>query len=270
MKHPDATTIRQLIQKLESEDDISLKEADQIFSLFRKMQERQFLIPTLPILMARLVEILTEWYEAVGEKIRNGKRGNFIFTICLDYDKKFFNKLLLPARKALRERGKPEDSYNVITTGRKDSCIFSSLFFLRRIYPPILHMHLPPALGIMKQRVCGQECFVIPLKQKGGVLTISQFMKNMDNLSCCPVPVPHGHIASSFINRFFYVMAGTEVPQGPYDFDRIELKSFIIGSLMRRDNISCIAVSSQLFSESSYFRGKRQSAFYKRSLEHPL
>ena len=170
MKHPDATTIRQLIQKLEGEDDISLKEADQIFSLFSENSRKTILNPNSSHFNGALVEILTEWYEAVGEKIRNGKRGNFIFTICLDYDKKFFNKFLLPARKALRERGKPEDSYNVITTDEKTHASFSSLFFLRRIYPPILHMHLPPALGIMKQRVCGQECFVIPLKQKGGFL----------------------------------------------------------------------------------------------------
>jgi len=52
MKRPDATTIRQLIQKLEGEDDISLKEADQIFSLFSENSRKTILIPILPVLMA--------------------------------------------------------------------------------------------------------------------------------------------------------------------------------------------------------------------------
>ncbi len=269
MKHPDATTIHQLIQKLEREDDISLKEADQIFSLFSKNSRKTILNPNSSYFDGALIESLTEWYEAVGEKIRKGKRGNFIFTIYLDYDKKFFNKLLLPARKALRERGKPEDSYNVITTDEKTHASFSSLFFSKNL-PAYTSYALAPRFRYYETTCMRAGMFYYPVKTEKGILTISQFMKNMDNLSCCPVPVPHGHIASSFINGFFYVIAGAEVPQGPYDFDRIELKRFIIGSLMRRDNISCIAVSSSCFPKAAIFVEKDKAPFIKEAWNIPM
>lgn len=107
-------TIRKLIQKLKTENDISLKEADQLFScveLFAKTILKQGVFHDSMLLI--------KWYEVVASKIRAGYSGNFIFTIPLSYSSSYFYNYLRPALEALQDCGKLEDRIEIIRANQK-------------------------------------------------------------------------------------------------------------------------------------------------------
>lgn len=138
MKHPDAREIIELTRKLEEQDDITLEEADRVFSLFSENSRNTKLNINSSKFDAGLIGALEEWYKVVAEKIREGKRGNFIFTVYLNHNRKFHSEFLYPARRALRECGKPEDAYNVVIADEKTHASFSSLFFFKEFAYPYL------------------------------------------------------------------------------------------------------------------------------------
>lgn len=75
--------IRQLIRKLEEHGDISLREADWIFSLFSANSLKTKLNPASFKADKSLMEALKKWFAVVASKIEQGYSGNFIFTILL-------------------------------------------------------------------------------------------------------------------------------------------------------------------------------------------
>jgi len=83
VKYPDAQTIQQLTQKLKEQGDITLKEADRIYSLFSENAVKTVFSPISPEYDYKLIQALEEWFHAVTEKIKAGQRGNFIFTYTL-------------------------------------------------------------------------------------------------------------------------------------------------------------------------------------------
>lgn len=256
----DATTIYQLTRKLEKEGDISLKEADGIFSLFSENSRNTKLNINSSKFDAGLIGALEEWYKVVAEKIREGKRGNFIFTVYLNRNRKFHSEFLYPARRALREYGKPEDAYNVIIADEKTHASFSSLFFSSKNLPTHTLFFPGPYYNYYETTSMRAGMFCYPVKTEKGHLTISQFMKK---LSPCPVPTPSRSMSREFMEVFFNVAAGSKITSGPWGFNEKEIPSVVVGSFMNYKKIPCIAVASSYSQKAAIFVEKDKAPIVK-------
>lgn len=83
MRLPNADSVYRLIRKLDKQNDISLKEADWIYSLLSPSMLRTKLNPRSVRADCELMNALVDWFNIVAQKIEQGHRGNFIFTITL-------------------------------------------------------------------------------------------------------------------------------------------------------------------------------------------
>lgn len=163
----DATTIYQLTRKLEKEGDISLKEADGIFSLFSENLLNTKLNINSSKFDIGLVNTLERWFQVVAEKIRKGERGNFIFTVYLKSIK--YNDFPYPAIKALLEQGSFEDLCNVIMIDEK----------LHSLLPfgPLFSKSEHSSTCYYEMKSDGAGMLYYPFTIETGTYTISQFMK---------------------------------------------------------------------------------------------
>lgn len=111
-------SIYELIQKLKTQGDITIEEADWIYSLFSGDAMYTTLNPSSPRFNGGLSKALQSWYEAVAEKIKAGQRGNFVFTVFFS-ENIHFNKLLSSAHEAIEKHGTFEDLCNIIMIDEK-------------------------------------------------------------------------------------------------------------------------------------------------------
>ena len=260
MKHPDAREIIELTRKLEEQDDITLEEADRVFSLFSENSRNTKLNINSSKFEAELIGALEEWYKVVAEKIREGKRGNFIFTVYLNHNRKFHSEFLYPARRALREYGKPEDAYNVIIADEKTHASFSSLFFSSKNLPTYTLFFPGPYYNYCETTSLRAGMFCYPIKTKKGYLTISQFVKK---LSPCPVPTPYRPVSREFVEVFFNVAVSSKITSGPWGFNEKEIPSVVVGSFMNYKKIPCIAVASSYSQKAAIFVEKDKAPIVK-------
>lgn len=127
--------IKRLIQKLETENDITLKEADQMFSfvkLFIKtmLEEGALYVPAIQNKLGQKFHVPTigNWYTTVARKIEMGFSGNFIFTIPLIYKLPSFYGSSHLATEALQKYGRFEDRVEAITVNQKMLSLFPKYF----------------------------------------------------------------------------------------------------------------------------------------------
>lgn len=260
MKHPDAREIIELTKKLEEQNDITLEEADRVFSLFSENSRNTKLNINSSKFDAGLIGALEEWYKVVAEKIREGKRGNFIFTVYLSLNRKFHSEFLYPARRALREYGKPEDAYDVIIADEKTHASFSSLFFSSKNLPTYTLFFPGPYYNYCETTSLRAGMFCYPIKTKKGYLTISQFVKK---LSPCPVPTPSRSMSREFMEVFFNVAAGSKITQGSLGPNEKEIPGLVVGSFMSYKKIPCIAVASSYSQKAAIFVEKDKAPIVK-------
>ena len=143
MEGPKTVIIYQLLRKLKTQGDISVKEADQIRSfmkdvyefMFRMEQEiygpnaeamtswdaRKLLYEQFP------VAALQDWYKAVARQIEKGQSGNFIFSIPIDREMLLRQKCT-SALEVLEKYGKPEDRMEAIFVNPKVHSLFQNIF----------------------------------------------------------------------------------------------------------------------------------------------
>lgn len=260
MKHPDAREIIELTKKLEEQNDITLEEADRVFSLFSENSRNTKLNINSSKFDAGLIGALEEWYKVVAEKIREGKRGNFIFTVYLSLNRKFRSEFLYPARRALREYGKPEDAYDVIIADEKTHASFSSLFFSSKNLPTYTLFFPGPYYNYCETTSLRAGMFCYPIKTKKGYLTISQFVKK---LSPCPVPTPSRSMSREFMEVFFNVAAGSKITQGSLGPNEKEIPGLVVGSFMSYKKIPCIAIASSYSQKAAIFVEKDKAPIVK-------
>lgn len=260
MKHPDAREIIELTKKLEEQNDITLEEADRVFSLFSENSRNTKLNINSSKFDAGLIGALEEWYKVVAEKIREGKRGNFIFTVYLSLNRKFHSEFLYPARRALREYGKPEDAYDVIIADEKTHASFSSLFFSSKNLPTYTLFFPGPYYNYCETTSLRAGMFCYPIKTKKGYLTISQFVKK---LSPCPVPTPSRSMSREFMEVFFNVAAGSKITQGSLGPNEKEIPGLVVGSFMSYKKIPCIAIASSYSQKAAIFVEKDKAPIVK-------
>lgn len=113
-------TMRGLLWKLKMLDDISLEEADQIYSVVCSFsqavmdissQKSTFDVSEIYPLLKKDYPItaLQDWYMAVARKISRGQKGNFIFSIPLEHGDPRLCECWAPAIRALGRHGNFED-----------------------------------------------------------------------------------------------------------------------------------------------------------------
>lgn len=85
MMASSADDIEKLTQKLKTQGDISLEEADWIYSLLSE-NPKAFNFDS-SVYNHELYITIELWYKTISKKIKEGKHGNFIFTIIRNKDK---------------------------------------------------------------------------------------------------------------------------------------------------------------------------------------
>jgi len=177
MSYPDSNEIRQLTQKLKDQEDISLEEANRIYSLL----SGERLYTTIdPNFAPTTYKSLQDWYKVVACKIEQGFRGNFIFTIVFS-DIDSLNKLLLPAHQAIKEHGTFDILCNVI---RVDEKIYSALPF-KHLFAKMLNDSTSKPYYKMTSRRAGMLYY--PIEIDGKTYTAGGLLKHL--FSCCNLRV---------------------------------------------------------------------------------
>jgi hypothetical protein len=77
----NADEIKKLTRKLEIQNDVSLEEADKIYAFLARDVRQTKINPFSAGADYKLIDAFAEWFHAVGRKLKNGHRGNFIFSI---------------------------------------------------------------------------------------------------------------------------------------------------------------------------------------------
>lgn len=113
----NADEIKKLTRKLEIQNDVSLEEADKIYAFLARDVRQTKINPFSAGADYRLIGAFAEWFHAVGRKLKNGHRGNFIFSIFL-HENGFNHNYLNEAWDALKKYGKFEDHIGVIWVSR--------------------------------------------------------------------------------------------------------------------------------------------------------
>ena len=251
----DATTIYQLTRKLEKEGDVSLKEADGIFSLFSENLLNTKLNINSSKFDTGLVSNLGRWFQVVAEKIRKGERGNFIFTVYLKSVK--YTDFSYPARRALSKWGSFEDLCNIIMVDEK---IYSKL--------PLKHLFSenecsPGRYYTMRTSRAGMLYY--PFTTNLGTYTISQLM---DKPTPFTLIKPRTWGAYMFAEKFFEIASGAqEITQDIWNFDNREISCFIMSDFIRHKDISCAAAVSLYDGESVLLVEKGQAPLVKEAMK---
>jgi len=257
MKYPSAQTIRRLTRKLEEQGDITLKEADKIYSLFSEDAVKTvFNNPISPEYDHGLIQALEDWFHAVTEKIKAGERGNFIFTIHLDDN--FYCKNMYKAVEVidtLRDRGTFEDLCNVIMMDEK----FYSAFSFKNLFKK------DDDTGTYKLQSPRAGMFYYPRKTETGTCTISQIMKQF-------IPFTVSILPGVLVNGLFGLIFNSEVGAARtlWTLGMIELKPRVLSSFLKHNHIPCMVAADTYSKEFSIFVEKDKAFIMKKALEVPF
>jgi len=260
MKNLDADTILQLTKKLEIQNDISLEEADQLFSLMSPHNDFVDEAANYKI-DYELVDALKGWYCAAADKIKNGHRGNFVFTIRFNnhgfVDWNLWYTIQSPAIDAIMRYGGAEDLCKVFVVDKKMYVSFSSylqgLFRLNQRFEErggvsIKHIGRDNDTGgFYKLKTNRAGLLLYPVETH----TISEIMKPLR-------PAAVMWLSNSLItyNRFFEMASMGGIPE-----TRIVsgggVKQHILAAFISRKNIPYIVAidaknKSVLFTEEQY------------------
>jgi len=256
MKYPDAKTIQQLKQKLKEQGDITLKEADRIYSLFSENAAKTVFNFGSPEYDYKLIQALEDWFHVVAEKIKAGQRGNFIFTIHLDDN--FYCKNMYQAVEVidtLKEYGSFEDLCNVIMVDEK---FYSAL--------PFKNLLKKDSLGAYKLQSLRAGMLNYPFKTRAGTYTISQVMKKFVPIT---IPTRPGVLAVDWFKMLFN--SETDGLRSPWTLGESEIKPCIISAFLKYEDIPCIAAADIRFTNQfSVFVSKDKVFIMKKVLEVPF
>jgi len=239
MIYPDANEIRQLTQKLDKRDDISLEEADRIYSLFCQECAKTFFNHRSPKFDSELSAALQNWYEVVAEKIAENKRGNFVSTITLD-NWACFNKFLLPAQKALEKHGTFEDLCNTVMIDERT--------YLELPYKHLFKCTTSKGFGDL-QNVYTMDSFragmyYCSINVDDKIYTVGDLIKRF---SPVVVVTPTSFLKYATYNVAYKIAAGaSNLLYGLSPLDAYNAKPYLLAAFIRHKNISCIAAADFL------------------------
>lgn len=265
ISNPEAEMVRRLTRKLETEGDISLEEADGIFSFF---DDDDFLATRLNTEVYRfdreLAGALKEWYRVVGEKVKKGSSGNFIFTVC--FDEGLFSIYMLPAQKAIKMRGNFED---LCTTLMVDKRLYSSLPFRHLLEKAKLKGDLATRESFYKFSETRAGIYYYPVKTEKGYCTIEQTMKNFypANVSRrSPWNMDYARLKVAFE----IASGGRDMSECSWNVCKESAKAYVMGEFMNRARIPCITAADVYRGSSILFTEKKNAPAIKKALEIPF
>lgn len=179
MRRSNADKVAQLTQKLKEQNDISLKEANWIYSLYSPNCERTKLNEYSSKFDVELVAALTEFYDTVAQKIQQGCRGNFFFSVRLDRNRlDVIGSAIKTVKYAISEYGRPEDFFTELLIDRKT--YHSSPAWLKRLFAEDFRSILGEiylrhtGLYVLQNQRLG--AYNYPIQTEEGSHTIAQFI----------------------------------------------------------------------------------------------
>ncbi len=249
----DADKIRQLTRKLKEQNDISPKEADQIFSLFSANSLKTKLNPNSSKADHDLMDALTCWYKIVAQKIKQGYRGNFIYTIVMP-DKLppsyggfhyFIRNAQENAEENLKQYGTFEDFFIRLLVDHK---IYSSLLpEFQKLFTEMTFCSQSKGFYILTCPRAGMYHY--PIKTKTGTYTIAQFIEGFS-----PIMKIHHYSRG---NSFFEVASGSYKLTPNSQLFKATLSGsiiaqYVVAAYMEHKKISCIVMIGHSPADSPY------------------
>jgi hypothetical protein len=200
---------------LERENDISLEEADQMFSFAEALaeaitEEGALYVPVMENKLGQTfpASAIDDWYEAVAQKIKAGQSGNFVFSISFAYSPSRFYGWLFPAIEAIDEYGSFEDRVRAIKVNQKMLSLFPK-YFLNSF-----EWEKRDGLYVLHGDRAGFYRYPRRNPENGKTYTISQLFKRILSL---PFGDTTGKInSSSKTDKVLYVLKYLQQKKVPY------------------------------------------------------
>lgn len=252
--------IRYLTQKLKTQGDILLEEADEIYSLFLDPSIEKTKL-NLFRGDSELMQVLEEWYCVVAEEVRQGHRGNFVFTIRLDSG--FHNKYMYPAQKIIKEHGNFKDLCSIVMIDKK---FYPSLPF-RHVFAET-KAHLQNMNNYYEMLNVRAGMYYYPIKTDLGYYTISQFIEKLSPAMIATVP---GLMMHKLFKTAFEIAAGArEIPHDSAALGEKELEPYILAAFMKYEDIPCVAASSAYTGKSIIFVEEKNIPIIEKAKKIPF
>lgn len=256
MNYTDAAVIQQLTRKLEDQGDISLKEADGIYSLYSQKTMETVLYPYSFSYDPELVRALEGWYKVVAEKIEKGKRGNFIFTVSSFL--RFHDEYTRPAQKAIEKYGAFEDLCSNVMIDYNLGSLFPFQLLDKINERPSDERNFYELTSFRA------GMYYYPIKTKTGTFTLSKIMGKLVPLA---TTVPDNTTAYDIAQTFLRMASESKKLRGLWTLRIKEAKYYILGCYMNSKNIPCVAAVSRFQKKSFIFVEKEKAPLVRKALE---
>jgi len=259
MKLPSAEDIRRLTQKLKTQGDITLEEADLIYSPCRSNERYTIFDSRSNKLNRELTAALEGWHKVVADKIKAGERGNFVFTVFFS-ENTHFNKLLSPAHEAIEKHGTFEDLCNVIMIDEKtySTLPFKHLFSEVKENLKNFYKLKTPRVGMLNY----------PIYIENKTYTVGELMKRFYPIGTLGGLEDVNHALSE--EAYKVAVGAREVVQKLFVFGRYEVRLFTLAAFMRYKDFSCVAAIDVFNSMFVTFTEKDKTPIIKDVLKVPF
>ena len=243
----DIKRVSQLIQKLEKEDDILLEEADWIYSLLSE-NPKVFNFDSSAH-NHELYIAIERWYKTVSKKLREGKRGNFIFTV--RFNSGLHDKYMSPALKAIKKHGSFEDLCHIILIDEKT---YPSLPL------PLKNFFIKYETNLYAMENFRAGIYYYPFKTETGTYTFSQFMKKFRSIEI---------VTQSSIKIFTALKSG-KTWEEMWTPVQDELKPCVLATFLRRKDLYNAVVVDIRANKFLVFINEERFPIVKAALEIPF
>lgn len=252
MRLPNADSVYRLIRKLDKQNDISLKEADWIYSLLSPSMLRTKLNPRSVRADCELMNALVDWFNIVAQKIEQGHRGNFIFTITLveslpkslpkntGRPGSFIYEVQKNARKSLEKHGHFEDLIAKLIIDR--GTYFSLPKEFQKLFVEETKDQQGESFYILKSPRANMYHY--PIKTEKGIYTIAQFME-----SFAPIMTTRnynvGDIFLKTIRGAYSTLLDFKNSWYLHNLDKSVIVQCVIAAYMKYKELPCIVMLRQ-------------------------
>lgn len=261
MKPPNANDIKRLTKKLQKQNDISLQEADWIYSLFSPDFRESH--PNAYHYNSALVRALEEWYDMVSVKIESGCRGNFLFSVVWDSNKPdTIGHAISKVNKALSNHGSLEDFFAILMTSSELYHSFPKWFqrLFTKAVGNILNNGEPQYIYTLTSPRVGMYHY--PIETETGTRTIAQLMKRF-------TPAIKMNTADRKPNPWILFDMAT----GRGRFAPWHMKEYVFGTYLRNKKVPLIFMENYMMYGRytlTFFTEKDKARLVKTTLEIPF
>lgn len=259
MMASSADDIEKLTQKLKTQGDISLEEADWIYSLLSE-NPKAFNFDS-SVYNHELYITIERWYKTVSKKLKEGKRGNFIFTIMFN-KQQYINKLTLPARKAIKKYGVPEDLYDVIVIDEK---LYSTLPYKHMFKEIKYHEDLK---GVYKIKNPRAGLYHYPIKVGHLTYTIDGLINQLAPIATIPLANSLDRVL--YREAFKVAVGAHNITQDPCVFGTKEVELLTLAAFIKHKDISCAATIDAYGKHFAAFVEKGRERVVKEAINVPF